>query len=130
MFGRKNQVALFFVWFKNQNRMKPLSLVWLKSHTNVITSSSFGEVTILFNITRTIVEHWLSQLKWAKMAWALTSQPRMAHLISRSIVSCLVTPRVTLFPNYLHYKLNQASSVMVNQVIEVQNQNLKSGVRI
>jgi hypothetical protein len=107
----------------------------------VITSSSFGEVTILFNITRTIVEHWLSQLKWAKMAWApaqvgqnglgtLTSQPRMAHLISRSIVSCLVTPRVTFFPNYLHYKLNQASSVMVNQVIEVQNQNSKSGVRI
>jgi hypothetical protein len=36
-----------------------------------------------------------------------------------------LTPRVTLFPNYLHYKLNKASSVMVNQVIEVQNQNSK-----
>jgi hypothetical protein len=32
-----------------------------------------------------------------------------------------VTPRVTLFPNYLLYKLNQASSVMVNQVIKVQD---------
>jgi hypothetical protein len=42
----------------------------------------------------------------------------------------VVTPRVTLFPNYLHYKLNQASIVMVNQVIEVRNQNSKSGVRI
>jgi hypothetical protein len=41
-----------------------------------------------------------------------------------------VTPRVTLFPNYLHYKLNQASSVMVNQVVEVRNQNSKSGVQI
>jgi hypothetical protein len=41
-----------------------------------------------------------------------------------------VTPRVTLFPNYLHYKLNQASSVMVNQVIEVQNHNSKLGVQI
>jgi hypothetical protein len=41
-----------------------------------------------------------------------------------------VIPRVTLFPNYLHYKLSQASSVMVNQVIKVRNQNSKSGVRI
>jgi hypothetical protein len=39
-----------------------------------------------------------------------------------------VTPRVTFFPNYLHYKLNQASSVMFNPVIEVQNQDSKSGV--
>jgi hypothetical protein len=45
-------------------------------------------------------------------------------------VAVSVTPRVTLFPNYINYKLNQASSVMVNQVIEVQNQNSKSGVRI
>jgi hypothetical protein len=30
------------------------------------------------------------------------------------------------FSNYIHYKLNQASSVMVNQVVEVQNQNSKS----
>jgi hypothetical protein len=37
-----------------------------------------------------------------------------------------VTPCVTLFPNYLHYKLNQASSAFVNQVVEVQNQNSKS----
>jgi hypothetical protein len=42
----------------------------------------------------------------------------------------IVTPRVTLFLNYLSYKLNPASSVMVNQVIEVWNQNSKSGVRI
>jgi hypothetical protein len=41
-----------------------------------------------------------------------------------------VTSRVTLFPNYLHYKLNQASSTMVNPVAEVRNQNSKSGVRI
>jgi hypothetical protein len=41
-----------------------------------------------------------------------------------------VTPRVMLFSNYLHYKLNQALSVMVNQVTEVQNQNSKSRVRI
>jgi hypothetical protein len=41
-----------------------------------------------------------------------------------------VTPRVTLFLNYLHYKLSQASSAMVNQVVEVRNQNSKSGVRI
>jgi hypothetical protein len=41
-----------------------------------------------------------------------------------------VTPRVTLFSNYLHYKLNQASSTMVNLVVEVRNQNSKSGVRI
>jgi hypothetical protein len=37
-----------------------------------------------------------------------------------------VTPRVTLFPNYLHYKLNQVSNDMVNQVVEVRNQNSKS----
>jgi hypothetical protein len=30
-----------------------------------------------------------------------------------------VTPRVTLFSNYLHYKLSKASSAMVNQVVEV-----------
>jgi hypothetical protein len=30
-----------------------------------------------------------------------------------------VTPRVTLFPNYPHYKLNQASSALVNQVVEI-----------
>jgi hypothetical protein len=41
-----------------------------------------------------------------------------------------VTPRVMLFPNYLYYKLSQASSAMVNQVVEVRNQNSKSGVRI
>jgi hypothetical protein len=41
-----------------------------------------------------------------------------------------VTPRVMLFSNYLHCKLNQVSSVMVNQVIEVQDQNSKAGVRI
>jgi hypothetical protein len=41
-----------------------------------------------------------------------------------------VTPRVTFFSNYLHYKLSQASSVMVDQVIENRNQNSKSGVRI
>jgi hypothetical protein len=41
-----------------------------------------------------------------------------------------VTPRVMLFSNYLHYKLNQASSTMVNPVVEVRNQNSKSGVRI
>jgi hypothetical protein len=41
-----------------------------------------------------------------------------------------VRPRVTLFPNYLYYKLSQASSAMVNQVIEVRNQNSKSGVQI
>jgi hypothetical protein len=33
-----------------------------------------------------------------------------------------VTPRVTLFPNYLHYNLNQASSALV-KVIDVRNQN-------
>jgi hypothetical protein len=38
--------------------------------------------------------------------------------------------RVTLFSNYLHYKLNQASSVMINQVIKVQDQDSKLGVRI
>jgi hypothetical protein len=42
----------------------------------------------------------------------------------------IITPRVTLFPNYLHYKHNQASSIMVNPVTEVQNQNSKSEVRI
>jgi hypothetical protein len=31
----------------------------------------------------------------------------------------VVTPHVTLFPNYLHYKLNQASSVLVNLLIEI-----------
>jgi hypothetical protein len=41
-----------------------------------------------------------------------------------------VTPRVTLSPNYLHYKLNQASNALVNHVFKVQNQNSKSGVRI
>ena len=41
-----------------------------------------------------------------------------------------VTPRVTLFSNYLHYKHNQASSTRVNPVVEVQNQNSKSGVLI
>jgi hypothetical protein len=41
-----------------------------------------------------------------------------------------VTPSVTLFPNYLYYKLSQASSVMVDQVIEVQSQNSKLGARI
>jgi hypothetical protein len=41
-----------------------------------------------------------------------------------------VTPRVTLFPNYIYYRLNQASSTMVNPVAEVRNQNSKSGVRI
>jgi hypothetical protein len=35
-----------------------------------------------------------------------------------------------LFPNYLHYKLSQASSAMVNQVVEVLNQNSKLGVQI
>jgi hypothetical protein len=39
-----------------------------------------------------------------------------------------VTPRLTLFPNYLHYKLNQASSDLINQVVEVENQNSKSRV--
>jgi hypothetical protein len=37
----------------------------------------------------------------------------------------LVTPCIMLFPDHLHYKLNQASSVMVNQVVEFQNQNSK-----
>jgi hypothetical protein len=32
-----------------------------------------------------------------------------------------VAPRVMLFPNYLYYKLSQASSAMVNQVVEVRN---------
>jgi hypothetical protein len=41
-----------------------------------------------------------------------------------------VTPRVTLFSNYLYYNLNQASSALVNQVIEVRNQNSKSRVQI
>jgi hypothetical protein len=31
----------------------------------------------------------------------------------------VVTLHVTLFPNYLHYKLNQASSVLVNLLIEI-----------
>jgi hypothetical protein len=48
--------------------------------------------------------------------------------VSRRRVSQTVTPRVTLFLNYLPYKLNPASSAMVNQVIEVWNQNSKSGV--
>jgi hypothetical protein len=34
------------------------------------------------------------------------------------------------FHNYLHYKLNQASSALVNQVVEVWNQNSKSRVQI
>jgi hypothetical protein len=46
------------------------------------------------------------------------------------LLRLFVTPRVTLFPNYLHYKLNQASSTMVNPVAEVQNQNSKSRVQI
>jgi hypothetical protein len=37
---------------------------------------------------------------------------------------------VTHLPNYLLYKLNQASSALVNQVVEVRNQNSKSGVQI
>jgi hypothetical protein len=41
-----------------------------------------------------------------------------------------VIPRVTFFPNYLHYKINQVSSALVNQVIKVQNQNSKLGVQI
>jgi hypothetical protein len=53
---------------------------------------------------------------------------RPPHLGRRTTSLVHVTPRVTLFPNYLHCKLNQASSVMVNQVIEVQDQNSKSGV--
>jgi hypothetical protein len=51
-------------------------------------------------------------------------QSHLYHALMRDYV----TPRVTLFPNYLHYKLNQASSAMINQVVEVQNQNSKSGV--
>jgi hypothetical protein len=41
-----------------------------------------------------------------------------------------VTPHVTLFSNYLPYKHNQASSTRVNPVVEVRNQNSKSGVLI
>jgi hypothetical protein len=41
-----------------------------------------------------------------------------------------VTPRVMPFSNYLHYKLNQVSSALVDQVVEIQNQNSKSGVQI
>jgi hypothetical protein len=41
------------------------------------------------------------------------------------MVMAHVTTRVTLFPNYLHYKLIQASSAMVDQIVEVQNQNSK-----
>jgi hypothetical protein len=48
--------------------------------------------------------------------------------VSRRRVSQTVTPCVTLFLNDLPYKLNPASSAMVNQVIEVWNQNSKSGV--
>jgi hypothetical protein len=42
----------------------------------------------------------------------------------------VVTPRVTLFPNYLHYKLSQASSGMVNQVVrfKIRSSKLKSQV--
>jgi hypothetical protein len=47
-----------------------------------------------------------------------------------NIVNYIVTPRVMLFPNYIHYKLNQVSSTMVNPVAEVRNQNSKLGVRI
>jgi hypothetical protein len=35
---------------------------------------------------------------------------------------------VTIFSNYLYCKLSQASSAMINQVIDVRNQNSKSGV--
>jgi hypothetical protein len=45
-----------------------------------------------------------------------------------NIVNYIVTPHVMLFPNYIHYKLNQVSSTMVNPVAEVQNQNSKLGV--
>jgi hypothetical protein len=45
-------------------------------------------------------------------------------LIEVVMIVC-VTLRVTLFPNYLHYKLNQASSVLVNPVIEVRNSKIK-----
>jgi hypothetical protein len=34
------------------------------------------------------------------------------------------------FLNYLHYKPNRASSVLVNQVIEVRSQKSKLGVQI
>jgi hypothetical protein len=56
----------------------------------------------------------------------------MTAQVLPSAVDQLTTtaPHVTLFPNYLHYKLNQASSAMVNQVVKVRNQNSKSGVRI
>jgi hypothetical protein len=52
-----------------------------------------------------------------------------AHTSRYSIhLGITLTPRVTLF--LLPYKLNPASSAMVNQVVEVRNQNSKSGVRI
>jgi hypothetical protein len=41
------------------------------------------------------------------------------------MVMAHVTTSVTLFSNYLHYKLIQESSAMVDQVVEVQNQNSK-----
>jgi hypothetical protein len=30
-----------------------------------------------------------------------------------------VTPCVTIFPNYIHYKLNHASTSLVNQAVEI-----------
>jgi hypothetical protein len=59
-------------------------------------------------------------LSWVVERWNLSS---VSLLLS-------VTPRVMLFPNYIQYKLNQASSTMVNPVAEVRNQNSKLGVRI
>jgi hypothetical protein len=56
--------------------------------------------------------------------------PWMKTWLSLVWMHLIVTPCVTLFPNYLHYKLSQALSAMVNHVVEVRNQNSKSGVRI
>jgi hypothetical protein len=45
--------------------------------------------------------------------WKLESSTLLVLMIQT------VTLRVTLFPNYLHYKLNQASSALVNRVVGI-----------
>jgi hypothetical protein len=45
----------------------------------------------------------------SELPGVMTVRPRVAGVLQIS-----VTPRVTLFPNYLHYKLNQVSSALVN----------------
>jgi hypothetical protein len=45
----------------------------------------------------------------SELPGVMTVRPGVAGVLQIS-----VTPRVMLFPNYLHYKLNQASSALVN----------------